>query len=386
MDLSFSESQQLMRESARDFFQHECPKSLVREMEKDENGYPPQLWKKMADLGWMGLIVPEEYGGAGGDYLDLVVLVEEMGRACLPAPFFTTALGAMFLMEAGTDEQKAKLLPQIASGKIIITLALNEVEYREDPGSIAVRATFRGDNYIINGIKLFVPFGHLADYIICVARTARRASPEGGITLFLIGGKTPGISYTQLKTIAGDKQSEVIFNNVEVPKENILGQLHHGWPVAKNILQKAAVAKAAELVGIAQQSLEMAVSYAKERVQFGRPIGSFQAIQHHCANMLIDVDGSKLMTYKAAWMLNEGLPCDIEVAAAKGYASEACRRVTALAQQVFGGIGVIIDHDMPLYYTRAKVAEVAFGDARYHREAVIGKKLEQKMPKSWLLS
>jgi len=386
MDLSFSESQQLLRKSARDFFHNECPKSLVREMEKDENGCPPNLWKKMADLGWMGLIVPEKYGGVGGDYLDFVILVEEMGRACLPAPFLSTALGAMFLLEEGTEEQKTRLLPRIASGENIFTLALNEVESQEDPGSIAVKATLKGDSYLINGIKLFVPFAHLADWLVCVARTAKRTSPEDGITLFLIDGKNPGINYVPLRTIAGDKQSEVIFNNVKVPKENILGQPHRGWPVAKNVLQKAAVAKAAELVGIAQQSLEMAVSYAKERVQFGRPIGSFQAIQHHCANMLIDVDGSKLMTYKAAWMLSEGLPCDIEVAAAKGYASEACRRVTALAQQVFGGIGVIVDHDMPLYYTRAKVAEVAFGDARYHREVVIGRKLEQKMPKSWLLS
>jgi alkylation response protein AidB-like acyl-CoA dehydrogenase len=386
MDLSLSESQQLLRKSARDFFQHECPKSLVRDMEKDEKGYPTQLWKKMADLGWMGLIVPEKYGGVGGEYLDFVILVEEMGRACLPAPFFSTALGAMFLIEAGTDEQKTRLLSRIASGESIFTLALNEVESQEDPASMAVKATLKGNSYLINGIKLFVPFAHVADYIICVARSKRRTFNEEGITLFLIDGKAPGITCTPLKTIAGDKQSEVVFNNVQVPRENILGQPHRGWPVAKKVLQKAAVAKAAELVGIAQQSLEMAVSYAKERVQFGRPIGSFQAIQHHCANMLIDVDGSKLMTYKAAWMLSEGLPCDIEVAAAKGYASEACRRVTALAHQVFGGIGVIVDHDMPLYYTRAKVAEVAFGDARYHREVTIRRKLEQKMPKSWLLS
>lgn len=292
----------------------------------------------------------------------------------------------MFLMEAGTDEQKSKLLPRIASGESIFTLAFNEVEFQEDPASINVKAALKGNSYLISGTKLFVPFAHVADYMICVARTRRKTSSEDGITLFLIDSKTPGINYAPLITIAGDKQSEVVFDNVQVPKENVLGEPHRGWLVAKKVLQKAAVAKAAELVGIAEQSLEMAVSYAKERVQFGRPIGSFQAIQHHCANMLIDVDGSRLMTYKAAWMLSEGLPCDIEVAAAKGYASEACRRVTALAHQVFGGIGVIIDHDMPLYYTRAKAAEVTFGDARYHREAIISRKLEQRMPKSWLLS
>lgn len=385
MDLNFTESQKLLQTSARDFFQKECPKSLVREMEKDEKGYPPQLWKKMAGLGWMGLIIPEKYGGVSGDFLDLTILIEEMGRACCPSPFFSSAIGTMFLLEAGTEAQKEKYLNKIAAGETIFTLAMNEPESQEDPDSIAVKASVQGDNYVINGTKLFVPFAHVSDYLICVARTVKKESPESGLTLFIVDAKAPGITYIPLKTISGDKQCEVVFNGVNVPKENIIGEIHKGWSVAKKVLQKAAVAKAAELIGIGQQSLEMAVAYAKERVQFGKPIGSFQAIQHHCANMLIDVDGSRLMTYKAAWMLNEGLPCDFEAAAAKGFASEACRRATATAEQVFGGIGVIVDHDMPLYYTRAKVAEVAFGDARYHREAAVEGRIKQPMKKSWLL-
>jgi len=386
MDLSFNESQEMLRRSARDFFQKECPKSLVREMEKDERGYPPELWQKMAGLGWMGLIFPEKYDGVGGDFLDLVVLLEEMGRACLPAPFLPTVLGGMFILEAGTEEQKEKFLPQIARGEKLLTLALNEPEFRYDPSAIAVKAVVGGDNYVIDGVKLFVPYAHVADYMVCVARTAEGAVSEEGITLFLVDGKSPGISCTQLTTIAGDKQSEVVFNKVRVPRENVLGELHQGWGIVKKIWQKGAVAKCAELVGIAQQVLEMAVNYAKERVQFGHPIGSFQAVQHHCANMLIDVDGSKFITYKTAWMLSEGISCDMEVAAAKGWASEACRRVTGLGHQVFGGVSVIVEHDMPLYYTRAKAAEVAFGDAGFYREVVFSEKLKSEKPKSWLLS
>jgi alkylation response protein AidB-like acyl-CoA dehydrogenase len=176
-----------------------------------------------------------------------------------------------------------------------------------------------------------------------------------------------------------------VFDKVAVPRENILGDLHQGWAILKQVLQKAAVAKCAEMVGIGEQVLEMAVSYAKERVQFGRPIGSFQAIQHHCVNMLIDVDGSRLLTYKAAWMISEGIPCDTEVAIAKAWVSEACRRVTALGHQVIGGVSVITDHDMPLYYRRAKAAEIAFGDADFYRDMIVSRKLVEARPKSWLL-
>ncbi len=385
MDFSLSESQEMLRKSARDFLQIECPKSLVREMEKDETGYPPKLWQKMAGLGWMALVFPEQYGGIGGKFLDLVILLEEMGRACLPAPFLPTVLGGMFIQEEGSESQKEKFLPGIVSGEKILTLALEEPEFRYDPAAIKTKAAAKGDDYIISGVKMFIPYAHVADYIICAARTSRRTATEEGITLFIVDGKSPGVSCTQLKTIASDKQSEVVFDKVKVPKENVLGQLNQGWKAVKRLLQKAAVAKCAELSGISHQALEMAVAYAKERVQFGRPIGSFQAVQHHCANMLVDADGTKYITYKAAWLLSEGLPCDIEVAAAKAWASEAGRHVTALAHQVFGGIGVIVDHDMPLYYTRAKAAELAFGDAEFHRQEIVSQKLKTKT-RSWLSS
>jgi len=371
MDLGFTEEQEMLRTSARDFLEKECPKSLVKEMAEDEKGYTPELWRKMAELGWMGLVIPEEYAGMGMSFLDLVVLLEEMGRACLPAPFFSTVvLGGFTILEAGNEDQKKELLPKIADGDLILSVALTEPSVRYDAASITVKAVPDKDDYLISGTKLFVENAHIADHIVCVTRTKDGASPEEGITLFLVDGGSPGISTTLLKTIAGDKQCEIIFDNVRVPKKNMLGGLNKGWPVVERMLDKATVALCAQMVGGAQAALEMSVAYAKERVQFGRPIGSFQAIQHYCANMVTDVDGSKFITYEAAWKVSEGLPATMEVSMAKAWVSEAYRRVTLLGHQIHGGIGFCMDHDMPLYFKRAKAAEPTFGDADWHRETV----------------
>ncbi|MCK4964190.1 MAG: acyl-CoA/acyl-ACP dehydrogenase [Dehalococcoidia bacterium] len=372
MDLGFSEEQEMLRKTARDFLETECPTSLVKEMAEDEQGYTAGLWGKMAELGWMGLALPEEYDGMGMSFLDLAVLLEEMGRACLPGPFFSTVvLGGLTILEAGNEEQKKDLLPKIAAGEAILTMALTEPSASYDPASITVKAVPDKDDYVISGTKLFVENANIADYLICVTRTRDGAGKdEEGITLFLVDGKSPGIATTLLKTIAGDKQCEVTFDNVRVPQKNMLGERDKGWPVVAKILQKATVAKCAEMIGGAQATLDMSVAYAKERIQFGRPIGSFQAIQHHCANMVTDVDGSRFITYQAAWKVSEGLPATMEVSMAKAWVSEAYRRVTQLGHQIHGGIGFCIDHDMPLYFKRAKAAEPTFGSADWHREIV----------------
>ena len=372
MDFSFSEEQKMLRTTARDFLWDNCPKTLVRAMVEDEKGYTPELWRRMADMGWMGLVFPEKFGGADGSFFDLVVLLEEMGRACLPSPFFSTVvLSGFALLEAGNEQQRSEFLPKIASGDMIFTLALTEpATTKYAPSLISVKATAEQNDFIIDGTKLFVPDAHIAGYIVCAARTRGDAMSRDGITLFLVDAKTPGISCTQLKTIAGDKQCEVVFNKVKVPGDNILGGLHNGWTHIEKLLQKAAVAKCAEMLGGAQVVLEMTTNYAKERIQFERPIGSFQAVQHHCANMVIDVDGGKFITYKAAWMLSEGIPCTREVAVAKAWVSEAYRRVCLLGHQVMAGVAYMVDHDMPLYSTRAKAAELAFGDANFYQEVV----------------
>ena len=361
----------MLRTTTRDFLTNECPTSLVKEMAEDEKGYTPELWRKMAELGWMGLALPEEYDGMGMTFLDLAILLEEMGRACLPGPYFSTVvLGGFTILEAGSEEQKRELLPKISAGDMILTLALTEPSARYEPDAITLKATPKNGDYVLSGTKLFVENAHIADYIICVARTKEGASPEDGITLFLVDAKSPGITTTLLKTIAGDKQCEVIFEDVTVPKNNILGEVDKGWEVVEKVLEKATVGLCAQMVGGAQAALEMSINYAKERVQFGRPIGSFQAIQHYCANMVTDVDGSKFITYEAAWKVSEGLPATMEISMAKAWVNEAYRRVTLLGHQIHGGIGFCMDHDMPLYFKRAKAAEPTFGDADFHREVV----------------
>jgi len=371
MDLSLSEEQEMLKKMARDFLTNRCPKTLVKEMEASEKGYSPELWQEMAGLGWMGLVLPEKYGGGGMSFLDLSVLLEEMGRSCLPGPFLSTVvLGSLPILDIGNEEQKGEYLPKIASGEAIFTLALTEPNAKYDAASIAVKATADNNDYIINGTKLFVPDAHIVDYLLCVARTNELAKPENGITIFLVDAKSSGIGCAVLKTIASDKLCEVVFDQVRVPKKNILGQLDQGWSEVQKIIERAAVAKCCETLGGIQQMLEMTVNYAKERKQFDRPIGSFQVIQHYCANMATDVDGSRFSTYQAAWTLSEGLPCTKEVAIAKAWLSEACKRVTALAHQIHGAIGVTIDHDLQFYTRRANAAEATFGDADFYREII----------------
>ena len=374
MDFALSEEQEMLKKTARDFLTDKCPKTLVREMEMDERGYSPELWQEMAGLGWMGLAFPESYGGSDMSFLDLSVLFEEMGRACLPGPFFSTVvLGGLTILDAGNEAQKQEYLPGIAGGEVIFTLALTETSGRYDAGSIAVKAVADKGAYIINGTKLFVPDAHIADCLLCVARTSEQGQAENGITIFIVDAKSPGLSYTVLKTIAGDKLCEVVFDQVRVPGEDILGQLHQGWGMVQKTIERAAVAKCCDLAGIIQRVLEMTLDYAKERKQFDRPIGSFQVVQHYCADMATDVDGTRFSTYQAAWMLSEGLPCTKEVATAKAWAGDAYERVVTLAHQIHGAIGCTIDHELQYYTKRGKAAELSFGDGDFYREIVAQK-------------
>jgi len=371
MELGLTEEQELLKKSARDFLSTECPKELIREMDASDEGYSPELWQKIADLGWMGLAFPEKYGGSDCSFIDLVILLEEMGFNILPGPFFSTIiLGGLSILSGGTEKQKEDILPRISKGEIKLTMALTEPDFSYDASKINVKATKQNNEYIINGTKLFVPDANVADYILCVARTAEGSNPQEGITIFLVDAKQPGIECTLLKTLALDKQTEVIFNNVAVHEDSIVGELNKGWHLVQEILEKAAVAKCAEMVGGAQAALDMAVAYAKERVQFNRPIGSFQAIQHYCSNMLTDVEGSRYITYEAGWKVSEGLPAACEVSMAKSWVNDAYQRVTLLAHQIFGAMGFTMEHDLHLYYRRAKAGAQAFGDSDFHKEII----------------
>jgi alkylation response protein AidB-like acyl-CoA dehydrogenase len=363
MDLGFTEMQDLLKNSAREFLEAECPEQLVRDMEEDEMGYSPALWSQMAEQGWQGLLIPEEHGGAGFDFLDFCVLIEEFGRALVPGPFMSSVLGgAVPILAAGSDAQKAQYLPGLATGDLIFTLAQTEPSARFDEEGIQASATVDGDSVTITGTKLFVPDANVADYMVVAARSA------AGVTLAIVATDQPGVTVNQLLTIARDKQCEVVLDGAT---GELLGADGGGWDILRPVMQRYAVAECAYMVGLAQMDFEISVDYAKERVQFGRPIGSFQAIQHKCADMVTDVDGMRFITYKAAWATSENEPSqNMDTSMAKAWCSEASRRVVAHGQQIHGGIGFTKDYIIQLYFRRQKRAELFWGDADFHREQV----------------
>ena len=371
MDFDLGEEQVMLKTSARDFLEKECPKKLVRDMMDDDKGYSPELWRKMADLGWHGLAFPEEYDGVGSTFLDLAVLLEEMGRALVPGPFVPTVVYAgRTILAAGNEEQKQRFLPAIAGGETIMTMALLESSGDLEPSGIAVTASPSGQDFVINGTKLFVPDAHIADHLICVTRT-KEGSGEDGISLFLVDTKSEGLQVEVLSTMTGEKLCEVTFSDVTVPGSNLLGELNGGWPVVRNLLDEAIVGECAWMMGGARWALETSVDYAKEREQFGVPIGTFQAIQHKLANVAVEVEGATSIVYYAAWTVDESDPGKtLTASVAKAWCSDAYKHATYEGIQVHGGIGFTWDHDMHLYFKRAKSSQVTFGDADYHRERV----------------
>ena len=371
MDFGLTEEQKMLRKSARDFLESECPASLVKEMAEDDKGYSPELWRKMAELGWQGLIFSGQYGGGDGSFVDLVILLEETGRALLPSPFLSTVLGGAAVLEAGSEAQKAELLPGIISGDIILSLALTEPSTRYPGSSMATRAVAQDGGYVVNGTKLFAPMAHVADYLICTARTNNGGKADDGITGFIINAKSPGITLTPLKTIGRDKQYEITLDNVAVPAGNILGQYDKGWEyISRTLLPMATLAQCAEMNGGAQKVIEMTVEYAKERITFGQPLGSRQAIQHLCSDMLVALESARVLTYLAAWKISQGLPCDPDVSMAKYKANECYTQVVSEGTRIQGGDSIVVDHDMPLYYWRAKAAEITLGNSDYHLETI----------------
>ena len=293
MDFGFSEEQEMLRQSARSLLERECPSAHVRQMMDDERGYSPELWRKMAGLGWLGLVLPEEHGGAGLNYVDLVVVAEEMGRVLLPSPFIWTLMFAEAINRAGSDEQKGRFLPAIARGELIATPAHLEAKGSWEEDGIAMAARKSGAGFVLEGDKLFVNDAHVADFFLVAARTGGKRG--GGVTLFAIDAKRPGITVTPLKTMDQTRKlGAVAMRGVKASAADVVGEVNNGWPVLEAAIDRAKVALAAEMMGGAQKVLETTVEYTKVREQFGRPIGSFQAVQHKCANMMVDVEGREI--------------------------------------------------------------------------------------------
>jgi alkylation response protein AidB-like acyl-CoA dehydrogenase len=373
MDFGFNADQEMLRATARKFFENECASEFVRARMGEDAGFTEEFWAKLAEQGWLGLVYPEVYGGAGLGFVDLTVLMEEMGRAVVPGPFFSTVLlGGLTILECGSDAQKKEWLPRIAEGQARVTLAWTEPNARWDPAGVTTTATAAGGGFTLNGTKLFVPDAHTAQAAVVVTRTSVGTSAEEGISLFLVPTNARGVTVTRLPTMDQTRKlCEVKLENVAVPASALVGARDGGWPPLSRVVQRATVALCAEMCGGAQKVLDMTTEYAKIRVAFGKPIGSYQGVKHKAADMLVDVENAKSLTYYAAWAVDENVPeAALAASMAKAYTSDAFRKVAGTGIQLHGGIGFTWEHDLHLYFKRAKASEFTFGDATYHREKV----------------
>jgi alkylation response protein AidB-like acyl-CoA dehydrogenase len=368
VNFAFSDEQEQLRDAVRRFLEAKSPSTEVRRLMDTTEGYDPAVWAQMAnELGLQSLHIPEEFGGQGFTFVELGIVLEEMGRVLLCAPYFSTVvLAADAIINAGTDAQKGELLPGIAGGETIAALAFTEPNGKWDASGIEMIATGSGDSVTLDGTKMFVIDGHLADCIVVAARAAGTTGEEG-ISLFTVAGDAAGLTRTALATMDQTrKQAKLEFSGVAATP---LGTPGEGWAALSKTLDQAAACLANEMVGGAQQVLDMSVEYAKVRVQFGRPIGSFQAIKHKCADMLLEVESGKSAAYYAAWAAgedNDELP--VAASLAKAYCSDAYFHAAAENIQIHGGIGFTWEHDAHLYFKRAKSSEILLGDATYHRE------------------
>ncbi len=371
MNFAFSEEQEELRRLTRRWLEEKSPSAVVRRLMESDDGYDSSLWKENAAMGWQAMAIPEQYGGAGFGFLEQVVLLEEMGRSLYPTPYLSTAvMAANVLLEAGSEEQKLRYLPGLAAGDLIATVAFTEPNGVWEERGVEATATRKGTGFVLSGTKSFVLDGHTADLLIVAART------EEGVGLFLVDGAAAGVTRRRLETMdMTRKLAEVGLEEVEGAADAVLGAVGTGWEVVDRMLARAAVALAAEQVGGAQKCLDMAVEYAKVRHQFGRPIGSFQAIKHKCADMLVQVESARSAAYYAAWAVsddNDEVP--LVAPLAKSYCSEAFFFCASENIQIHGGIGFTWEHDAHLFFKRAKSSELLFGEPAQHR-AVLAARL-----------
>ena len=373
MDIGFTEEQELLRDTARRFLESECNTQFVRRRMAEPAAVTDEFWQKLAEQGWLGIIYPEEEGGSGLGLVDLVVLMEEMGRAVMPGPFLSTVLlGGAAIGDAGTPAQRQQWLPQIAAGTAKAALAWTEPNLRWDAAGVTASAREAAAGFTLSGTKLFVGDAHLADILVVAARTRDGSTMEDGVSLLLVPKDTPGLAITVLPTIDETRKlCEVRLDNVVLPMAALIGERHRGWVPLSRVIARATVALAAEMCGGAQQVLDMTVAYAKIRIAFGKPIGSYQGVKHQAADMLVAIENAKSLTYYAAWAMDQGLEeAPLAVSMAKAAASDMYRKVAGTGIQLHGGIGMTWEHDLQLYFKRAKASEVAFGDATWHRERI----------------
>ena len=371
MDFGFSKDQDLIRKSAREFFEKECPKEKVRELKHDAKGYDPKTWKKMVDLGFLGLIIPEAYQGTEGEFLELVIFMEEMGRNIVPGPFFTTVCQSAIAIDAfGTPEQKKAMLPKIAEKGAIWSYAVNEEKADYTAEDVQLAAVPAGGGFELTGTKLFVPYANSAKWLLVAARTSKTKVPEDGITFFMVDAKSAGLDVAEIPTAAKDMKCVVQFDKVAVPEENILGEPDKGYQIMDHLLQVGSVLKAAEMSGGMQEAMDLANGYAKTRYQFDKPIGSFQSLQHRMVKMLTEVDGLKNLVYEAAWNISSGTSNSMLNSMVKAKANTGYHRVCIDAVYIHGAIGWTEEMDVSLYLLRSKAYENDCGGTLLHKERI----------------
>ena len=366
MDFDLSKPQKLLKDSARDFLARECKPERVRELMETDTAHDDKLWHAIADQGWMGLVVPEEHGGLCLGLVELAVVAEEMGRACLPGAFLSTLFAAALIERAGNREQRARYLAPVAAGELRATVAFLEEAANWDLDGVRLEATRGNGSLSVTGRKLFVPDAGVADLLICVTRVG------DSLALLPVERGTDGLGVKPMPSMDGTRKLyEVVFDNVAVADADVLGADGDARGALRGALETATTALCAEMVGGMQWVLDTTVEFAKTRQQFGRAIGSFQAVQHQCADMLLMTESARSAAYYAAWALTEDAPgAPSAVSIAKAYCSDAYREVGNRGVQVHGGIGFTWEHDLHLYYKRAKASEVMFGDAAFHRERI----------------
>lgn len=367
MDLGLTEAQEILKGSVADFVEREYDKNTLLALEKTPTGITPELFRKTAELGWLGVIVPEAYGGEGRSLTDAAVLFEELGRGPVPGPFFASGiLGALTVLHGGTDPQKQAILPQVARGERVLCVAVTETDYGWRPDRVHMQTSRQNDRYVLNGIKLFVHDAAAATHLLCAVRTAPPSNGTSGITLLLVEAGAPGVTVRTLPGWMG-QVDEVRFDNVQVPAEAVVGGEGRGWEVLEAAALQAIPVLCAYQVGSCQAVVDMAVAYSRTRIQFGQPIGRFQRVQDHIIAMVNHLDAARWTTYEALWKLDTGRPAASSVHLAKAVTSEAHLKVCDGGHEVHAGVGVIREYGLTLHTQRSRTLYHLLGDARYHR-------------------
>lgn len=371
MDIKLSEEQAQLQEMARRFMDKHCGFDFVRGIEKESDiGFSRDMWRQFADMGWLGMIVPEEFGGMGLGTLDLVILIREMGRHVCPSPFlYTAVLAADLVATAGSEQQKRELLPQIVAGERVYAFAYQEYSRHFRPEHIKLRAERQGDAFRLNGSKLFVEFADGADTLVVAARTGQEKAREG-LTLFLVDRNSAGIATTHMPTMARDRHYQVDFSDVSVPASAVLGEVDGGWAALEPSLNKTVIAFCGYTNGAGFEMHEHATQYAKERVQFGRPIGQMQTIQGYLAQLIMELYGADMLTMFTAFQIDKGRHTRGYVAKAKAFSAETVGHVMDVGSQIFGGMGYMEEQDTTLFLRRGKQYQLALGGTEYWEDVI----------------